>query len=395
MFHVSAGKRLKPAAWPNGARVAVGLSFDVDNATAELATGNLISEVDLARRVRRDRRRAAHPAAARQAPASGLVLHPGGQPPAPSRDDPVDPSQSGRHEIGVHGWIHEHLPSVNDAAAEQDMLNRAIETLTKAIGKKPVGYRAPSWQFSPYTMEQVKDAGFLYDSSLMASDDAYEILLDKQPTGVVELPIERIVDDFPYFGGAANGGMPNPDAVEQVFRVGVRRRLRGRRPLHPDDAPAHHRPPLARRGARETDPAHEVEAGRLVRDARADRALRQGEHEGLRPTPRAGAEQLMAASLTGGQCMKRMVLLAIGAVALSTGTFAQTSPDIDKALARRAAQHEGRRRRSSSSRPTAPTTPCGRAPTGWSATTGRASRDSSRSPCSAPASPTSIASRRT
>src|SRR6185369_9236755 len=45
MFHVSAGKRLKPASWPNGARVAVGLSFDVDNATAELATGNLISEV--------------------------------------------------------------------------------------------------------------------------------------------------------------------------------------------------------------------------------------------------------------------------------------------------------------------------------------------------------------
>ena len=44
MFHVSAGKRLKPASWPNGARVAVGLSFDVDNATADLAAGNLISE---------------------------------------------------------------------------------------------------------------------------------------------------------------------------------------------------------------------------------------------------------------------------------------------------------------------------------------------------------------
>jgi peptidoglycan-N-acetylglucosamine deacetylase len=52
----------------------------------------------------------------------------------------------------------------------------------------------------------------------MASDDAYEILLDKQPTGVVELPIERIVDDFPYFGAAANGGMPNPDAVLAVFQ---------------------------------------------------------------------------------------------------------------------------------------------------------------------------------
>jgi peptidoglycan/xylan/chitin deacetylase (PgdA/CDA1 family) len=126
--------------------------------------------------------------------------------------------KSGRHEIGVHGWIHEHLPSVNDGALEQDLLNRAIETLTKAIGKRPVGYRAPSWQFSQWTMKQVKEAGFLYESSLMASDDAYEILLDKQPTGVVELPIERILDDFPYFGGATNGGMPNPDLIEQVFR---------------------------------------------------------------------------------------------------------------------------------------------------------------------------------
>jgi peptidoglycan/xylan/chitin deacetylase (PgdA/CDA1 family) len=53
---------------------------------------------------------------------------------------------------------------------------------------------------------------------MMATDDAYEILHDKQPTGVVELPSERILDDFPYFGGATNGGMPNPDLIEQVFR---------------------------------------------------------------------------------------------------------------------------------------------------------------------------------
>ena len=217
MFHVSAGTRLKPAAWPNGARVAVGLSFDVDNATAELATGNLISEVisrgeygaiDGVPRILRllDTHQIA---ASFFIPAVSHLLHP----------DMIPAIQkSGRHEIGVHGWIHEHLPSVNDAAAEQDMLNRAIETLTKAIGKKPVGYRAPSWQFSQFTMQQVKNAGFLYDSSLMASDDAYEILLDKQATGVVELPIERIVDDFPYFGGSANGGMPNPDAVEAVFQ---------------------------------------------------------------------------------------------------------------------------------------------------------------------------------
>jgi peptidoglycan/xylan/chitin deacetylase (PgdA/CDA1 family) len=217
MFHVSAGRRLKPAAWPDGARVAVGLSFDVDNATAELATGNLISEVisrgeygaiDGVPRILRLLDKYQLPASF-FIPAVSHLLHPGMIPMI---------LKSGRHEIGVHGWIHEHLPSVNDAAAEQDMLDRAIETLTKAIGKRPVGYRAPSWQFSQYTMGQVKAAGFLYDSSLMASDDAYEILLDKKPTGVIELPIERIVDDFPYFGSGANGGMPNPADVEAVFQ---------------------------------------------------------------------------------------------------------------------------------------------------------------------------------
>ena len=88
------------------------------------------------------------------------------------------------HEIGVHGWVHELLPLLDDQAEEQRLLDQAIETLTTAIGKRPVGYRAPSWQFSNYTMEQIKDAGFLYDSSLMASDDAYEILIDGEPSGV-------------------------------------------------------------------------------------------------------------------------------------------------------------------------------------------------------------------
>jgi peptidoglycan-N-acetylglucosamine deacetylase len=211
------GRKLTPKTWPNGARVAVCLSFDVDNESyllargetspTTLSAGDFGAETGLPRILKLlDRHQIP---ASFFIPAVSALLHP-----------EMIPAilQNGRHEIGVHGWIHEHLPSVNDAAAEQDMLNRAVETLTKAIGKKPVGYRAPSWQFSPSTMKQVKDAGFLYDSSLMASDDAYEILLDGQPTGVVELPIERIVDDFPYFGGATNGGLPDPDRVEQVFQ---------------------------------------------------------------------------------------------------------------------------------------------------------------------------------
>jgi peptidoglycan-N-acetylglucosamine deacetylase len=217
MFHVSAGKRLKPPSWPGGARVAVSLSFDVDNATANLSTSTLDYEalsrgeygaVDGLPRILRMLDTHQMPASF-FIPAVSIALHP----------DMVKQIQaSGRHEIGIHGWIHERLPLLNNEQEEQRLLTQSIDFLTKAMGKRPAGYRAPSWQFSFWTMKQVKDAGFLYDSSLMASDDAYELLLDGQRTGVVELPIERIVDDFPYFGAGANGSDPSIQTVFEVFK---------------------------------------------------------------------------------------------------------------------------------------------------------------------------------
>src|SRR5436190_21214408 len=114
--------------------------------------------------------------------------------------------------------MHEHLGVLNDGAEEQRLLRASIDLLTKATGRRPAGYRAPSWAMSRFTMKQVKDAGFLYDSSLMASDDAYEITIDGQPSGVVELPIERILDDAPYYG-AANGALASPEQVDRIYRA--------------------------------------------------------------------------------------------------------------------------------------------------------------------------------
>jgi peptidoglycan-N-acetylglucosamine deacetylase len=214
--HYYAGRRLKPKKWPNGARVAVALSFDIDNSTPLLARGTPGSEpmsrgqygaVDGLPRILRVLDKENVPASF-FIPAVSAALNPEMIPSILSKK---------RHEIGIHGWIHENLVELNDQAKEQQLLNQSIELLTKAMGKKPVGYRAPSWAMSPFTMKQVKEAGFLYDSSLMASDDAYEISLDGKPTGIVELPIERIVDDAPYFG-AANGSLPSPELVEKIFR---------------------------------------------------------------------------------------------------------------------------------------------------------------------------------
>ena len=199
MFHVSAGKRLK-GPWPNGARVAVGLSFDVDNATATLSTGNLDYEilsrgeygaVDGLPRILRMLDRQQVPSSF-FIPAASAVLHPGM---VPMIQGEQVLARNRRPRLDSRGC---RCSTTRRGAAPAQSL---LETLTKMIGKRPVGYRAPSWKFSTWTMGQVKAAGFLYDSSLMASDDPYELLLDGKPTGVVELPIERILDDAPYFGG--------------------------------------------------------------------------------------------------------------------------------------------------------------------------------------------------
>ena len=215
--HLGVGKRLKPKVWPNGARVAVALSFDIDNATVPLSRGQLGSE-DLSRgmygavdglpRILRMLDRQNVPVSF-FIPAVSLELNPEMAPSILSRK---------RHEIGVHGWIHEHLGALNSEGLEQKLLIESIQTLTRVIGKRPVGYRAPSWAMSRFTMQQVKQEGFLYDSSLMASDDPYEVTIDGMPSGVIELPIERILDDAPYFG-AASGSLPSPELVDQIYKA--------------------------------------------------------------------------------------------------------------------------------------------------------------------------------
>jgi peptidoglycan-N-acetylglucosamine deacetylase len=69
---------------------------------------------------------------------------------------------------------------------------------------------------SPNTLTIVRDLGFLYESSLMADDDPYELLMDGQPTGLVELPVEWILDDAPLIDPRGNAYSP-PRELARVW----------------------------------------------------------------------------------------------------------------------------------------------------------------------------------
>jgi len=126
-----------------------------------------------------------------------------------------------RHEIGVHGWIHERN-SLLAEADERELMRRSIDALTEMTGKKPVGIRTPSWDLSPWTMKLVREFGLFYDSSLMADDRPYEVIIEGAATGVVELPVEWIADDFPYFGMDRQTTLrpyTTPDEVLTIWRA--------------------------------------------------------------------------------------------------------------------------------------------------------------------------------
>jgi peptidoglycan/xylan/chitin deacetylase (PgdA/CDA1 family) len=124
------------------------------------------------------------------------------------------------HEVGIHGWIHE-LNSELGLADERELMKRSFDVLAKTTGKPPVGMRTPSWDFSQHTLKIVRELGLLYDSSLMADDEPYELLEDGEPTGVVELPVEWIKDDAPYMNMVRHGAIrPHtpPAGVLSIFK---------------------------------------------------------------------------------------------------------------------------------------------------------------------------------
>jgi peptidoglycan/xylan/chitin deacetylase (PgdA/CDA1 family) len=193
---VRAGRRLAPARWKGGARCAVALSFDSDHETNELRDGGKSigrmswgqygNRVGVPRIIDLLDRYGIK--ASFYVPAVAALLYP----------DEQKRLVAEGHEIGIHGWIHE-LNSMLPYEAERDLMFRSTDTLEKITGVRPVGLRTPSWDFSPNTLRIETELGLLYDSSLMADEDCYDLVMDGKSTGIVEVPVEWVRDDAVYF----------------------------------------------------------------------------------------------------------------------------------------------------------------------------------------------------
>lgn len=141
------------------------------------------------------------------------------------------------HEIGHHGYLHENPLALETPERERDVLLKGFAALDHAAGVRPIGYRSPSWDNSPYTIDLLLEQGFRYESSLMGNDyTPYWCRTGDvaQPDGpylfgpevdLVEMPVSWILDDFPHFEylsvpdrGIARTGLSAPSKVAEIWQ---------------------------------------------------------------------------------------------------------------------------------------------------------------------------------
>lgn len=111
------------------------------------------------------------------------------------------------HEIGHHSWRHED-PMHHSDDEEAELFGRAMETHVKMTGRSPRGYRAPVYSITPAMVRRLIENNFLYDSSMMADDMPY--LVDTNVGSLIEMPPHWGTDDWPPFAHFAEIGYMMP-----------------------------------------------------------------------------------------------------------------------------------------------------------------------------------------
>jgi peptidoglycan/xylan/chitin deacetylase (PgdA/CDA1 family) len=208
-----------PVPWPNGARVAVAITFDIDaDSILHLAHRDRSHQLVAAQSLLRYDRISVprildmyRNFGIKQTfffPAWCMEQYP----------ELVERILEGGHEIAHHGYIHED-PNEQSRDAERYWLRRGIEVIEKMTGKRPRGWRAPTYNVSVHSTDLLIEEGFLYDASLMGDDVPY--VLQTERGEVLELPSHWALDDWPQYAHVPefDFSMPirSPDDAMRVY----------------------------------------------------------------------------------------------------------------------------------------------------------------------------------
>lgn len=199
---------LNPPPWPNGARCACAITFDMDadvliqiakpadghDRLYPISMGRYGPNIAVPRILETYRR-----LGLRQSffiPGWCLETYPAA----------VEAILKGGHEIGHHGWLHED--PIEAGEGQRAAFERALDAHARICGAKPRGYRGPVYNINQMTLDLIAEHGLIYDSSLMGDDVPY--LLRANQKEIWEMPVHWGTDDWPPFAHYAEIGYMMP-----------------------------------------------------------------------------------------------------------------------------------------------------------------------------------------
>jgi peptidoglycan/xylan/chitin deacetylase (PgdA/CDA1 family) len=210
----------RPVPWPNGARVAVAITFDMDadslihiehprDSISRLSAISMLKygpEVGVPRILEGYRRYGLKQTFF--VPAWCIEQYP----------HAVEAMISDGHEVGFHGYIHE-APNSLSRDEEHYWMQRSVAVIEKHTGRRPRGNRSPLYNFSGNTADLLIQEGFLYDASLMGDDVPY--ILHTSHGELVELPSSWALDDWPPYVHSIDLNymfqIMSPDRAMEIF----------------------------------------------------------------------------------------------------------------------------------------------------------------------------------
>jgi peptidoglycan/xylan/chitin deacetylase (PgdA/CDA1 family) len=205
--------------WPNGARMAFMLSFDVDGESLWYAIDpenarrpkvlslgtygplrgmprilDLLDELDI----------------------KATFFYPGFT--AEKYPEGVKEAARRGHEIAFHGYLHENFGELNEKE-QREIFTKTMKILEDLTGQKVKGFRTPAGDLTKETLELLEEYDFTYSSSMRGDDRPYRIEIDGRATNLVEMPAHWELDDFFYFG--FNFKPPVPAGQCRIFSTEI------------------------------------------------------------------------------------------------------------------------------------------------------------------------------
>lgn len=206
--------------WPNGAKSALFIGFDVDAETAWI--GNNASNVDRMVTTSHGGYDARVGIAKilelmAELDLKGTFFTPGWT--ALAHPAQCEAMVAAGHEIGHHGYLHK-LPDRTKLDEAFEEIDRGFDALKSALGVRPVGYRAPSGENFPELLAYLKKAGIRYSSSFRDDILPYRHAGADGTIGPVEIPVNFAFDDWNFGMSSRTSSRPlfGREAVLQLWK---------------------------------------------------------------------------------------------------------------------------------------------------------------------------------